>query len=99
MVTDVEIDPHLVEQVASDEPCGTLVHDCDERATWMIWVDHHVQGCGSYGYRCDWHFNLLILEAQRMLGRLRSGLWVNCGVCDQLLTSHTLSDYVRGIRL
>lgn len=99
METDTAIDPRLVEQVTQIHPCETRVHDCDERATWLIWVDHHAQGCGTYGYRCDWHFNLLILEAQRMLGRLRSGVWATCGHCGLLLTSHTLTDYVRGIRL
>jgi hypothetical protein len=80
------------------EPCGTFVEDCDREATWMIWVSHHRQGCGSYGWRCDVHYNMLRLELTRLLAALMRGKWANCEWCGQLLTSHDPSDYLRGIR-
>lgn len=91
------------EQVLADleeaKRCETLSEDCDRAATWMLWTDHHKQGCPSFSYRCDIHWNLLLLELQRMLAAIRRGVWVTCGECGVLLTSHERSDYLRGIRL
>lgn len=93
--TDDQALAHLEEA----KPCQTLSEDCDHPATWMIWANHHKQGCPSYSYRCDVHFNLLHLELRRMLGSIERGVWVTCGECGQLLTSCDPADYVRGIRL
>lgn len=91
------------EQVLADleeaKRCETLSEECDREATWMIWVDHHKQGCGVTAYRCDIHWNLLHLELRRLLGLITRGFWVTCAECGLLLTSLEPSDYVRGIRL
>lgn len=93
--TDDEVLSRLVEA----KPCETSLERCDREATWMIWVDHHVQGCPSSSYRCDVHWNLLHLELQRLLGLLRRGVWVTCRDCGVLVTSQNPDDHVRGIRL
>lgn len=97
MLTDD--DCRVLAQLEIAKPCETLVEDCPERAVWMIWVDHHRQGCGITGFRCEWHFNKLILEANRMVAGIGKGIWTNCGTCGELLSSQIVSDYVRGIRL
>ena len=72
---------------------------CNERAVWVVWSSHHMQGCEMTGLRCGVHFNLLALEARRLVSAVSGGSWVNCGACGELLSSRVLSDYVRGIRL
>lgn len=97
MLTDA--DGRVLAQLEIVKPCETLLTACPERAAWAVFVDHHRQGCGTIIYRCDWHYNLLLLEARRLVDRICLGFWMYCGDCGVLLSSRVFSDYVRGIRL
>lgn len=95
---EADIEPLFAAAVDESRQCETP-SGCDEPAVWVVWASHHTQGCDMTGLRCGIHFNLLALEANRLVGAVSAGEWVNCGACGELLSSRVLSDYVRGIRL
>lgn len=73
--------------------------DCGESASWAIWTRHNVQGCDYSGFRCAIHYNILVLETQRMIRRIEHGWVMRCVRCGDRQMSVKLTDYLRGIRL
>ncbi len=91
----------LIEEFQFAEPCETPSTECPNMATWHIWCSHHQQGCDMYGYRCDIHFNLLLLETKRLVAFLKFGDLVLCAECGKRIPNdqQKVSDHLRGIRI
>lgn len=89
----------VLSQLEEAKPCETPTMDCPDEASWAVWTLHHLLGCGSTSFRCDWHYNMLMLRVQRMVSRVERGEWFWCAFCGVLCSSQRVSDYVRGIRL
>lgn len=81
------------------KPCESRWTKCDYPATYMVWCDHHIQGCDYTGYRCDVHRNLLELESRRQLDAIRAGIHCVCFVCDAVVVGTNLSDHFRWMKL
>ena len=91
----------LIEDFEFANPCGTGSTDCPNMATWCIWCSHHQKGCDSYGYRCDVHYNLLLLDIRRLMDFLKLGTLVFCADCGKRIPNdlQNVSDHLRGIRV
>lgn len=94
---DYQIDSSVSEELA--KPCESKFARCDYPATFMVWCDHHIQGCDYWGYRCDVHRNLLELESRRQVDAIRSGLRCVCAKCNEVVVGEKLSDHFRWIRI
>jgi len=81
------------------KPCESSYIKCENPATFMIWCDHHIQGCDYSGYRCNIHRNLLELESRRQIDAIRSGIKCVCAKCDEVVVGDHLSDHFRWIPL
>lgn len=81
------------------KPCESRWAKCDHPATYMVWCDHHIQGCDYTGYRCDVHRNLLELESRRQIDAIRAGLNCVCAMCNAVVLGTNLSDHFRWMKL
>lgn len=79
--------------------CETTVVDCPNEAAWAVWCDHHAQGCDYSGFRCDLHFNVLMLETHRLVERLRRDWDTFCANCGAVMSNPSVEAHTRGIRL
>ena len=98
-VPEVEDEISSLIEFQLDKPCESTYGECEHPATFLIWCDHHVQGCDYSGYRCDVHRNLLELESRRQVNAIKSGIRCVCAKCNSTVTGDSLSDHFRWIRL
>ena len=96
-----KIDQQLEAESSGDmaHPCESRWSDCNLPATYMVWCDHHIQGCDYTGFRCDIHRNLLELESRRQVDAIRAGIHCVCAVCAAVVDGTELSDHFRWIKL
>lgn len=92
-------DEEILAALDEQHPCTTHLGECGNPATWIVWNDHNQTGCPAVGYRCDIHYNLMMLNIRQIVDAVGLGLWISCARCGCWLTSREVSDYVRGIRL
>lgn len=83
--------------VIEAKPCES--GDCDRQAAVMVWCDHHVKGCDYTGFRCEIHFNLLLLDTVRQMKSIADDWLSLCASCGQVVEAGILSDHLRWARL
>lgn len=98
MATDIQPRTDLAAFTAEAKPCETT-KGCDFEATYMVWCDHHQQGCDYTGYRCDIHLNLLVQETMRQIKAIEQGWLSLCDTCGAVVESGVLPDHLRWARL
>lgn len=94
--TDIALDS--IELLEFERACETP-DNCDSPATFLVWCDHHIQGCEYQGYRCEVHRNMLESETRKLIIALKSGQEYMCGTCEKKITGTNLSDHLKWIRL
>ena len=99
VVPQVDYQPDTLDDLELDKPCESTFRKCEYPATFMVWCDHHIQGCDYSGYRCHLHRNLLELESRRQVDAIKAGIKCVCAKCHSQVLGENLSDHFRWIKL